>query len=88
MSENFAEVVRSAAVAGWWTVLIGAIWLTISWLIWMMILKKKPSWLITLWGGNLSWDQVQSIMITFMAVAKIILLVFVLLSIWLTLWSR
>ena len=88
MDEKLLDIIRSAAVAGWWTVLIGAIWLTISWLIWMVILKKKPSWLITLWGDNLSWDQVQSIMITFMAVAKIILLVFVLLSIWLTLWSR
>ena len=88
MSEEFAAVIRSAAVAGWWTVLIGVIWLTVAWLIWMQILRTKPAWLIRLWGGNLSWEQVQSVMITFMAVAKLILFVCVLGSIWLTLWTK
>ena len=88
MSENFVEIVHAAAVAGWWTVLIGAIWLTAAWLIWMVILKKKPAWLISLWGGNLSWEQVQSVMITFMAVAKMLLFVIILINIWLSLWVR
>ena len=88
MSEELRQIIRLAAVAGWWTVLIGAIWLTVAWLIWMQILKAKPAWLISLWGGNLSWEQVQSVMITFMAVGKMILFVCVLGSIWLTLWSR
>ncbi len=88
MSEELREIICSAAVAGWWTVLIGAIWLTATWLIWMQILKAKPAWLIRLWGGNLTWEQVQSVMITFMAVAKLILFVCLLGSVWLTLWAR
>ena len=89
MNEELRQIIRLAAVAGWWTVLIGAIWMTAAWLIWMGILKAKPAWLMKLWGGgNISWDQVQSIMITFMAVAKLILFVALLASIWLTLWSR
>ena len=28
----FAERVRSAAVAGWWTLLIGSLFLTLQWL--------------------------------------------------------
>ena len=48
MSEELAEVIQTAAVAGWWTVLIGAIWMTAAWLIWMQILKSKPAWLLSL----------------------------------------
>ena len=88
MPESFAQVVRSAAVAGWWTVLIAAIWLTLVWLIWRRILKTKPAWLIRMWGVNLEWKEVQRLMIIFMAVVKLILLVCVLLCIWLTLWAR
>ncbi len=88
MSEELAEIIRAAAVAGWWTVLIGVIWLTLSWLIWMQILKAKPAWLIRLWGGNITWGPVNSIIITFMAVAKVILFVCILARIWLTFRAR
>ncbi len=88
MSEELREIIQAAAAAGWWTVLIGAVWLTLTWLIWMQILRSKPAWLIKLWGCDISWDQVQSVMITFMAVAKLILFVCILASIWLTLWAR
>ena len=88
MSDELRQIIYSAAVAGWGTVLIGAVWLTVASLIWMRILKAKPAWLISLWGGNLTWEQVQSVMITFMAVAKLILFVCLLGSVWLTLWAR
>ena len=87
MNEELRQIIRAAAVGGCWTVLIGAIWLSISWLIWMGILKSKPDWLIKLWGGNITWDQVQSLTIVFMAVAKMILWVCILATIWLMVWS-
>ena len=87
MSEELRQIIYSAAVAGWWTVLIGIIWLTISWLIWRKILKAKPEWLRSLWGVDIDWKEIQSIMMTFMAVAKLILFVCLLASIWLTLWA-
>ena len=86
MSEELRQIICSAAVAGWWTVLLGAIWLMISWLIWRVILKAKPKWLQDLWGVDMDWKEIQSIMITFMAVAKLILFVCILASVWLTLW--
>lgn len=87
MSENFVQVVRSAAIAGWWTVLIGAIWITLVWLIWRGILKSKPAWLLNLWGFEIDWKDIQRIMINFMVVAKMILFIFILLCIWLSLWA-
>ena len=88
MNEELRQIIHSAAVAGWWTVLLGAFWLSISWLIWRGILKTKPKWLQNLWGVDMDWKEIQSIMIIFMAVAKLILLVCVLASAWLTLWAR
>ncbi len=88
MSEELREIIWSAAIAGWWTVLIGAGFMTFAWLIWRMILKAKPAWLQRLWGVDMDWKEIQSIMITFIAVVKIILFVGVLASVWLTLWAR
>ena len=87
MTNELAQIIQMAAVAGWCTVLIGAAWLTISWLIWRQILKAKPEWLRSLWGVDMDWKQIQSIMIIFMAVAKLILFVCILASVWLTLWA-
>jgi hypothetical protein len=87
MTKEFAAIVRSAAVAGWWTVLIAAVWLTAVWLIWRSILKSKPAWLMKLWGFDLEWKEVQQIMFYFIAIMKMILFIFILICIWLTLWA-
>jgi len=89
MDDSFARRVCSAAVAAWWSVLIGGIWLTASWLIYLVILAAQPGWLLKLWGGgSLGWEKVQSIVIMFMAVAKLILWTCVVVALWLTIWGR
>ena len=88
MTEEFEEVVRSAAVAGWWTVLIGAVWVTVAWLVWRAVIKSKPAWLMKLWGFDMSWDEVQKVMFYAMAVMKMILFVGILICIWLSLWVQ
>ncbi len=88
MNDAFSERVRSAAVAGWWTIVIGLVWMGVAWVMYLGLLHAKPDWLITLWGGELMWDQVQSIMLSFLAVFKLMLWAAVLVTIWATLWSR
>ena len=89
MNDLFVQRVRCASWAAWWAVVIGAIWLTVGWLLWLALLAAEPGWLLTLWGGHdLTWSQVHGIWLRFMAAAKLILLVCVLVSIYLTLWSR
>ena len=91
MDDSLAKRVGSAAAAGWWTILIAAIWLTASWLLWLWLLHAQPGWVLTLWGGGelgLGWQQVQGITLTFMAVAKLILMTVLLVTLWLTLWAR
>ncbi len=89
MSDLFVERVRCASRSAWWTVLIGAIWLTASWLIWLVILAAEPQWLLMLWGGHdLNWNQIHWIWLIFIAVAKLMLFACVLAAIYLTLWAR
>ena len=89
MNDAFTLRVRSATSAAWWTVLIGAIWLTLSWLAGLCLLANRPAWVLSLWGGGgMTWDQAHATMLTFWAVFKLILIAFALLAIWLTLWGR
>jgi len=92
MNETLQKRVRSAAVAGWWTVLIVAIWMTVAWLALLVILNSKPGWIMWLWGfpdaDSLHWRQMRIIVLQFFAVFKLMLFVFVVVVIWLTLWSR
>ena len=85
MDPEFAQIVKAAAVAGWWTVLIAAIWITFAWLVWRSVIKSKPAWLMKLWGFDLGWDEVQKVMFYFIALMKMILFILILICIWLSL---
>ena len=88
MNGSLAKRVRAAAVAGWWTLLIAWLWLTFAWVVWMAILHTRPEWMLKLWGGGeLTWPKVHDLMITFLAVFKMIVGLALLVVIWLTLWS-
>jgi len=43
MDEIFAKKVRTAAVAGWWTVLIAYCILLIQWFAYLLILPRQPA---------------------------------------------
>ena len=89
MNETLQKRVRSAAVAGWWTILIAAAWMTLAWLAFLVILNTEPGWLLKLWGGgDLDWPDVQMIVLYFFSVFKLMLFAVVIVVIWLTLWSR
>ena len=91
MSDQLATRVRSAATAGWWTILIAMIWMTAGWLLWVFwLLPCQPSWVITLWGGQefLNWQDVYNVFFAFMAAWKLMLFALVLATIWLSLWAR
>lgn len=46
------RALRVALRAGWWTLLIGFLFLMYAWLAGLLLLKVGvPAWLLTLWGG-------------------------------------
>ena len=88
MPDELRQVIAAASCAAWLTVLIGFAWLILGWLIWLSFFKTKPAWVLKIWGGNISWQEVQKIVLTSMAVVKMILFVCILLALWLCLWLK
>ncbi|MBN1943173.1 MAG: hypothetical protein JW849_07750 [Phycisphaerae bacterium] len=87
-NEQLVKRVRAAVRAAWYTVIIAAIWMTVAWLFALWLLSSQPDWLITLWGGMVTWKEIHTTMIWFFGAFKLILFVIVMTTIWLTFWSR
>ena len=88
MNDIFTRRVSAAAGAAWWVILIAVGWLTVAWIIWLLILSAKPQWILSLWGGDITWEQVHSMVIIFVGAFKLIFFAGFLTTIWLTIWSH
>lgn len=87
MNDEFPKRVRSAAIAGWWTLLIFVIFLSVVWLAYLGIIAHRPPFVQSLWGGS-DWATVQAVVLWAVAVFKIILYTAAMVVVWLTLWAR
>ena len=45
MNDVFQQRVRAAAVAGWWTLLIAIGFLTLVWIVFLVLVSARPAWL-------------------------------------------
>jgi hypothetical protein len=88
MNGTFETRLRASARAGWWTLLIGAVFLTFQWIIYILLMSGRPSWPLVLWGNGISWDIVQNLWLWGAAIFKLCLWLMALVVIWLTLWAR
>ncbi len=90
MNETLAKRASAASAAMWWTVLIGAIWVTAAWLIWLTVLHNQRRWLLVLWGGEefVNWHDAYAIMIKAIAFMKMVLFGMVLAAFFLGVWAR
>lgn len=88
MNDGFAERVSAAAVAGWWTLLIGVIFITLQWLAYLLLVPAQPAWLLYIWGRNVSWPFVEQVWFWGVAAFKFCLWLLALIVVWLTLWAR
>ena len=87
MNDTFENGVRAAAVAGWWTLLMGAGFLTLLWITYL-IMSARPTWLLFLWGPDASWLAIQNVWFWGMAIFKFCLWLLTLMDLWLTLSAR
>ena len=90
MNETLSKRVGAASAAMWWSVLIGAIWVTAAWLIWLTVLHHQPRWLLVLWGGEefVNWQDAYAIMIKAVVFIKMTLFGMVLTAFFLGVWAR
>jgi hypothetical protein len=88
MNDLFKKRVRAAAVAAWWVVLVGYALLTLTWGVYLILVTARPSWMLAMWGQNVTWDFMQTVSLWFLCVFKLFLWFLFLVALWLTLWAR
>jgi|GEM_PF-3120301 len=77
---------RAAMRAGWWTLLIGALLITVSWLMRWVVLGLKLTWLERLWGASIV--EIGRIWLGALVLSKLVLFVGFLACIFLTILVR
>lgn len=92
MNDPFTIRVRAAAVASWWTVLAGVVFIWIFWAVYLTLINNSnpPAWLAS-WAGighGISWSDVQHASFWLVCCFKFFLWLLIFASIWLTLWAR
>ena len=88
MDEIFEKRVSAAAVAAWWTILVGVIFLLVQWIAYLIFTTAQPAWLLSLWGPGTTWPFFQTVWFWATAGFKAFLWVLTVLALWLTLWAR
>jgi len=87
MDELFIKKVRTAAVAGWWTLLIAFCILLIQWIAYLLIMAKQPTGVVYLWGQGVSWPEIRTIWLRAMVAYKFIIAMMLFIVIWLSIWA-
>ena len=88
MNETFQNRLQASVKAGWWTLLIGAVFLAFQWVAYLILMSSPPSWSLQLWGSGVAWETIQNLWLWIVAIFKLCLWLMALVVIWLTLWSR
>ena len=88
MNDAFQQRLRAAAIAGWWTLLIAVGFLTLVWIIFLVLMSTRPSWYQSLLGPGVSWEDLQMVGLWAVAIFKMCIWLMALVVLWLTLWSR
>jgi hypothetical protein len=88
MDEMFIKKVRTAAVAGWWTLLIAYCLLLISWFGYLLIMRYQPEGMLCFLGKGATWAEIRTIWLWGMVAYKLGIAMMLFVVIWLTLWAR
>jgi len=77
---------RAAMRAGWWTLLIGALYITVAWLIRAAVVGWELTWVARLWGTSI--EEVARIWLGAIFLCKLMLFLCFLACIFLTILVR
>jgi hypothetical protein len=88
MKDTFENRVRSAAIAGWWSLLIAAILITAVWIVTLSFLSSQPAWLLPFVGPGVTWAMLGTMILWFIGVLKLFLWLWLFAVLWLTLWAK
>ena len=88
MNDAFQQRIRTAAIAGWWTVLIAIGFLTLVWIVFLALISARPPWYQSLLGPGVTWEVFQNVGFWAVAIFKMCIWLMALVVLWLTLWAR
>jgi len=88
MDDLFIRKVRTAARAGWWTLLIAAGFLLLLWVVYLAVISMQPAWMLCFWGEGITWEDIQSIWIWAVGAFKVCVWLLALGVVWLTIWAE
>jgi len=88
MSEPLEKRIRAAAGATWMLLLILVIWMTVTYVLWLGLVYTRMEWVRTLWGGDVTWSEMQWVTLWFFGAFKLGLFAVLAVAIWLTLFAR
>jgi hypothetical protein len=88
MNHSFSKRVHSAAIAGWWTLLIGVGFVTVIWFAFLGLMSARPGWLLPLYGPEMTWSTIETAALWLVGVFKLCLWLMALFVTWLTLWAH
>jgi len=87
-STIFEQRLRTAVRAGWWTFLICMGVVLIQWFGTAVFLARQPAWFLRLWGPDMTWAQVEGMVMHFLLMFRVFVGMFAVILAWATLWSR
>lgn len=88
MNDVFEKRLWAAAVAGWWTLLLAAGLLLVSWIAYLLVMSARPAWFLSWCGPDITWSFLQTVWFWAIAILKLCLWLAALVVLWLTLWAR
>ena len=89
MNDTFELRLRAAVRAGWWTVLIWVVFLTVLWGISLAMMRCHPPWALDMMGsGEIAWPQVHTLLLWIISVAKVVVWIWTMVVVFLTIWLR
>jgi hypothetical protein len=68
-------------------VLIAVGFLTLQWLIYLVVMSARPAWLLALWGPGADWPFVRDVWFRVLVALKFCFWLMLLAVLWLTLWA-
>jgi hypothetical protein len=88
MEDIFEKRVRAAAIAAWWTILVGTIFLVLQWTLYLVFMSARPAWLLWLCGPDVGWPFIQTVWLWAATLFKALLWMLAVIALWLTFWSK
>lgn len=87
MPTTFEQRLSAAVRAGWWTVLIAIGVVSLQWIGYATFIAKQPAWFLRLWGPDMSWARIESMVLQSLILFRLFVGAFLLVVIWGSFWS-